>query len=135
MLTSGALQALLDRLLLDPVQGLLIGAISVPVLYVLVNEVVRFNARIPHMKGPGGLPVVGNIWDIRVNAADKYRQWAKKHGDVYQIMLGNVPVVVINSAAAAKTIFGSNAQILSSRPELYTFHKVRALLQVHTVYS
>ncbi|KXJ86874.1 cytochrome P450 [Microdochium bolleyi] len=76
------------------------------------------------MKGPGGLPLVGNIWDIRVNAADKYRQWAKKHGDVYQIMLGNIPVVVINSAAAARTIFGANAQILSSRPELYTFHKV-----------
>ncbi|KAH7021488.1 cytochrome P450 [Microdochium trichocladiopsis] len=39
-------------------------------------------------------------------------------------MLGNIPVVVINSAAAARDIFGSNAQVLSSRPELYTFHKV-----------
>lgn len=76
------------------------------------------------MKGPSGLPLIGNLWDIRVNAAEKYREWARRFGDVYQIQLGNIPVVVINSASAARTIFGQNAQAMSSRPEFYTFHKV-----------
>lgn len=121
---AAALQALVDGFLLHPVQGLALGTAVLPFVYVLVNELVRLQARIPRIKGPPGLPLVGNIWDIRINAAEKYREWAKHYGPVYQIMLGNVPVVVINSAAAARDIFGSNAQILSSRPELYTFHKV-----------
>lgn len=104
--------------------------LAVPVVYTVVNEVVRKNARLPGMKGPSGLPLIGNLWDIRVNAAEKYREWVKTFGDVYQIQLGNIPVVVINSAAAAKTIIGHNAQALSSRPEFYTFHKVGPYYQV-----
>lgn len=109
----------------NPVSGPACILVTSAIAYFLGNEFVRFNARLPTLKGPGGWPVVGNIWDIRVNAAEKYRKWAKQYGSVYQIMLGNIPVVVINSAAAAKAIFGQNAQALSSRPELYTFHKVR----------
>ncbi|OPB40752.1 3-hydroxyphenylacetate 6-hydroxylase [Trichoderma guizhouense] len=124
MLSSAASAVLLERILRDSMQHLLIGALSLPIIYVLVNEFIRKTAKIPHMNGPKGLPLLGNIWDIRVNAAEKYRQWAKQYGDVYQIMLGNIPVVVVNSASAAKSVFGSNAQTLSSRPELYTFHKV-----------
>lgn len=124
MLDSGTASALVHRIILNPVQSALVCAAALPFIYLIINEFVRAFARIPRMKGPSGLPLVGNIWDIRINAADKYRQWSKQYGAVYQIMLGNIPVVVINSAASAKTIFGSNAQVLSSRPELYTFHKV-----------
>ncbi|KND87224.1 3-hydroxyphenylacetate 6-hydroxylase [Tolypocladium ophioglossoides CBS 100239] len=63
------------------------------------------------------------VYDIRVNAAKKYREWARKFGDVYQVQLGSVPVAVVNSAAAAKVIFGQNAQAMSSRPQFYTVHK------------
>lgn len=93
-------------------------------LYVFFTEVGRYNARLAGFKGPSGFPIIGNIWQIRTNAAEQYRQWARKFGAVYQIQLGEVPVVVVNSAAAARTIFGQNAQALSSRPEFYTFHKV-----------
>lgn len=80
----------------------------VPLVYLLCNETVRFNARLPAFRGPRGLPLIGNIADIRYNAAEKYRQWARSYGDVYQIQLGNVPVIVVNSAEAARTIFGQN---------------------------
>lgn len=93
-------------------------------LYILINEFIRRQYRIPGLSGPSGLPIIGNIADIRANAAEKYRQWSKVHGAVFQIQLGNVPIVVINSAEAARSIFGANAQALSSRPEFYTFHKV-----------
>lgn len=92
--------------------------------YVLATEVYRARVRIPGYGGPRGLPVVGNIHQIRSNAAEQYRRWAKQHGAVYQIMLGNVPVIVVNSAKAAREIFGANSQALASRPEFYTFHKV-----------
>jgi 3-hydroxyphenylacetate 6-hydroxylase len=92
--------------------------------YFVINEATRSQARIPAFKGPRGLPVIGNLWDIRTNAAEQYRSWSKTWGDAYQIQLGNIPVIVVNSAAAAKTIFGQQSQALSSRPEFYTFHKV-----------
>ncbi|KAI0438012.1 cytochrome P450 [Xylaria telfairii] len=115
----------LDYQLLSNTRGSLFAVIIVTlVVYVFVNEIIRRNARIPNMNGPFSFPLIGNLWDIRINAAEKYRKWAKKFGAVYQIQLGNVTVVVINSAAAARAIFGRNAQALSSRPEFYTFHRV-----------
>lgn len=107
-----------------PVQFLACMTIAIPVLYSVANEFVRSRVRVPGLKGPGGLPLIGNLWDIRSNAAEKYRHWASTYGDVYQIQLGNIPVVVVNSAASAKALFGQHAQALSSRPEFYTFHKV-----------
>jgi 3-hydroxyphenylacetate 6-hydroxylase len=111
----------------SPLQFLAILVVFVPITYVVINEFVRRQARIPGMKGPSGIPLIGNIGQIRVNAAEKYREWAKTYGAVYQIQLGNIPVVVVNSAASAKVLFGQHAQALSSRPEFYTFHKVRLI--------
>jgi 3-hydroxyphenylacetate 6-hydroxylase len=108
-----------------PTASLLVLTIIVPLVYILTNEWVRRTARVPGLSGPAGFPLIGNLWQIRVNAAEKYRDWSRVYGGVYQIQLGNVPVVVVNTAAAAKTLFGQNAQALSSRPEFYTFHKVK----------
>lgn len=107
-----------------PVESLALTVVVAPILYVLVNEFVRKQARVAGLSGPTGLPLIGNLWQIRVNAAEKYREWATNYGAVYQIQLGNIPVVIVNSAASAKVLFGQNAQALSSRPEFYTFHKV-----------
>lgn len=103
----------------------LIVLFGLPITYVLVNEVVRRSARVKGFSGPFNWPLVGNIPDIKYNAAEKYREWSKIYGDVYQIQLGNVPVIVVNSAEAARKIFGQNSQALSSRPVFWTFHKVR----------
>lgn len=73
-------------------------------LYLVANEIVRYRARIPGLKGPRGLPIVGNLFDIYSNASIKYQEWAKKYGDVYQVQLGNTNVVVVNSAATAKAL-------------------------------
>lgn len=108
----------------SPVRFLGLSTIVLLLGYILLNEFKRKAARIPGLGGPSGHPLIGNIWQIRVNAAEKYRQWAGNYGSVFQIQLGNIPIVVINSAAAAKSLFGQNAQAMSSRPEFYTFHKV-----------
>ena len=119
-----ALAALRGNIINSPWQSLGILALVLPVLYIICNEFIRASARVKGMKGPSGWPLIGNLAQIRVNAAEQYRIWSKQFGPVYQIMLGNIPVVVVNSAAAAKVLFGQHAQALSSRPEFYTFHKV-----------
>ena len=40
------------------------------------------------------------------------------------MQLGNIPIIVVNSAAAAKELFGTKGHALNSRPVFYTFHKV-----------
>lgn len=124
MTIANILLSLNDKVQKNKGQSILITLFIAPLVYILVNELVRHNARISNLDGPWGLPLIGNIRDIKVNASEKYREWAKKYGPVYQIQLGNIPIVVVNSAAAARHIFGANAQALSSRPEFYTFHKV-----------
>jgi 3-hydroxyphenylacetate 6-hydroxylase len=124
MAIAALLSTLQARALESPLQTLGVAAVVVPILYVILNEFIRYSARVKGLGGPAGLPLIGNLSQIRVNAAEQYRAWSKKHGAVYQIMLGNIPVVVVNSAASAKVLFGQNAQALSSRPEFYTFHKV-----------
>lgn len=112
----------------NPWRSLGVAVALAPVLYVIINEFIRASVRVKGIGGPTGLPLIGNLFQIRKNAAEQYRIWSKEHGPVFQIQLGNVPVLVINSAAAAKILFGQNAQALSSRPEFYTFHKVRTHL-------
>lgn len=95
----------------------------------VVYEFIRWSARVPGFRGPPGRPIVGNLWQIRrKDAPEQYRQWAKRYGAVYQIQLGSIPVLVINSAAAAKAILSQNSHATSSRPEFYTFHKVSSPL-------
>ncbi|KAL2846890.1 cytochrome P450 [Aspergillus pseudoustus] len=93
-------------------------------LYVAINEFVRAKQRLPNFDGPRGLPLIGNLHQIRRNAGEQYRKWSAEYGPVYQVQLGNVPVLIVNTAAAAKAIFAQNSQAVSSRPEFYTFHKV-----------
>lgn len=95
--------------------------------YVFLNEIVRYRARVPGMKGPPGFPIIGNLYSIRTNAAAQYKDWSKVYGDVYQVQMGNVPVVVVNSAKATRALWVGQSQALSSRPVTYTFHKVCVL--------
>ncbi|KAL1848922.1 hypothetical protein Daus18300_013431 [Diaporthe australafricana] len=118
------LPALQERLATHPVQTVLAATVLTLISYVVINEVVRYQARVPGMSGPPGLPLIGNLLSIRSNAAAQYREWSRRYGDVYQVQMGNVPVVVVNSAKATKYLWVGQSQALSSRPVTYTFHKV-----------
>lgn len=124
MAIATAVSSLLLNASQNPWHSLGVAVILTPILYVILNEFIRASVRVKGIGGPRGLPLIGNLAQIRNNAAEQYRLWSKTYGPVFQIQLGNVPVLVINSAAAAKVLFGQNAQALSSRPEFYTFHKV-----------
>ncbi|KAL1984146.1 hypothetical protein VTN96DRAFT_9451 [Rasamsonia emersonii] len=95
------------------------------VVYLTINEIVRWKARLKGLPGPRGLPVVGNLPQVLSTfSAEQYRRWAEQYGPVYQVQLGNTPVVVVNTAAAAKTLFLAQSSALNSRPLFYVFHKL-----------
>ncbi|KAF7195908.1 3-hydroxyphenylacetate 6-hydroxylase [Pseudocercospora fuligena] len=101
------------------------GAVVLLLIALLAYEYVRWRSRIPGFAGPFGLPILGSLRDIqRGNAPRIYQQWSQKYGPVYQVQLGNIPMLVINTADAARKILTGNSHATMSRPEFYTFHKV-----------
>lgn len=97
-------------------------------IFLVVYEGLRWAARIPGFRGPHGLPIVGNMWQIYGKDAPlQYREWSRQYGPVYQIQLGNIPILVINTASAAKALLTQNSHATASRPEFYTFHKASSL--------
>ncbi|KAH8703404.1 cytochrome P450 [Talaromyces proteolyticus] len=94
------------------------------VVYVVIYEVICWRRLLPGFPLPPALPLIGNLHQLQSNAAEQHRKWARKYGPVFQVRMGNLPVLVINSAATAKIVFSHNSQATASRPELYTFHKL-----------
>jgi cytochrome P450 len=92
--------------------------------YIVLNEFVRYSARIPNLPGPRGYPLLGSLPDLHGKIpAEEYRKWAKKYGDVFQLQLGNTTTVVVNSASAARDFFISQRNATSGRPLFYVLHK------------
>ncbi|KAF6795461.1 3-hydroxyphenylacetate 6 hydroxylase [Colletotrichum sojae] len=130
MAVTEILQSLSRQAEGHPIELLSKGLAVAFLIYVIANEVVRSKARLSAFPGPRGLPLIGNLHQVRHDAAEKYREWSREYGAVFQVQLGNIPVLVINSASAAKVILGHNSQAVASRPELYTFHKVLAVADI-----
>jgi 3-hydroxyphenylacetate 6-hydroxylase len=105
----------------------LVFLIIITVLY----EQRRRGFRVAGFSGPPGLPFAGNLYDIKTNAAEQYRKWSSFYGDVFQIQLGDISVLVVNTASTAKAIFSGHSKALSSRPTFFTFHKVIPSLVSH----
>lgn len=103
-------------------------ALFVCTVALYLYEIPRKQLRIPLFPGPAGWPVIGNLFGINGNAAQQYRKWSQHYGDVFQVQLGHIPVLVVNSAASAKSIFSGHSNALCSRPVFFTFHKVICFL-------
>ncbi|KAL3458116.1 cytochrome P450 [Aspergillus heterothallicus] len=101
--------------------GLLVVVFS---FYLVFNEIIRYRNRLTGLKGPRGLPVIGNLRDINNTfSAEKYRQWSLQYGPVYQVQLGNIPIVIVNGAEDAKTLLLNQSSATISRPLFHVFHK------------
>jgi hypothetical protein len=95
-------------------------------LTAFIFERRRKSFRISGFPQAAGLPLIGNI--LVNNIAEQCRLWKYVYGDVFQVQLGEIPILVVNTVAAAKAIFTGHANALSSRPNLWTFHQVSGTL-------
>jgi hypothetical protein len=93
------------------------------IIYLVVGEVARYRSRIPNLPGPRGLPVVGSLPWLRGKVhAEQYRLWSLKYGDVFQVQLGERTAVIVNSTAAARSLFLGQREAMNSRPLFYVLH-------------
>ncbi|KAH8812106.1 cytochrome P450 [Xylogone sp. PMI_703] len=118
------LPGVLDIQSVDIVRLLLLVLPTTILLHLITNEIRRYKARLPDIDGPSGLPVIGNLHQLGPDPAERLRQWGLKYGGVYQIMMGNMPVVVFSSMRAARDVFIGQGGALVDRPRFYTFHGV-----------
>ncbi|CAD6245111.1 unnamed protein product [Miscanthus lutarioriparius] len=72
---------------------------------------------------PRGLPLIGNLHQLGSLPHRSLRSLAAAHGPVMLIRLGQVPVVVVSSASAAREVL--QAQDLLSPPRVRAYRAVR----------
>lgn len=89
--------------------------------------------RIKNLPSVPGYPIVGNLFQVLSNPAERYMKWAKTHGDIFQMRLGTRMVVVANSYDSVKELWIKNRDANNSRPILYTFHSVVSKTQGFTI--
>lgn len=107
------------------IPSLAVGVLASLAAYVVINEYVRRKSMIPGFDSPPQRVLFGHLPYFANNGvAVPCRDWARRLGAVYQVKLGNITAVTVNTAAAAKYIFSHQSHATSSRPELYTLHKV-----------
>jgi hypothetical protein len=108
----------------NELQTSLLGLGALMLTFLIISEALRLRHRLPAIKGPLGYPIFGNLLQLSPDPPERLRQWGQKYGGVYQIMMGNRPVVVLTSMQAARDVFVGQGGSLVDRPTNYTFHGV-----------
>ncbi|XP_077200902.1 cytochrome P450 1A1-like [Paroedura picta] len=75
----------------------------------------------PLLPGPWALPVVGNLLQLGEHPYISFDHMRKKYGDVFQIKLGMVPVVVVNGFDNVKQVLMRDGESFAGRPDMHTF--------------
>ncbi|KAI0458560.1 putative cytochrome P450 phenylacetate 2-hydroxylase [Xylaria acuta] len=90
----------------------------------------------PHtimLPGPPGLPVVGNLTQMKHGHIQKMAEWTKKYGDVIRVSLGEREAVFINSHKALARTIVQQGPAYQSRPTFKLFHSDYASSGIWTV--
>ncbi|WCJ38587.1 Cytochrome P450 71B34 [Euphorbia peplus] len=83
-------------------------------LYLILNK--KQNKKLP--PSPSRLPIFGNLHQLSDLLHQSYWQLSKKHGPVMLLRLGQIPVIVVSCAEAARDVLKVNDLACCSRPYL-----------------
>lgn len=75
----------------------------------------------PSPPGPWGLPVLGNLLQLGRKPHRKLTEYRKRYGDVYRIVMGSRPTVVLNGFDTIWRACVKQAEDFAGRPDFYTF--------------
>ena len=90
----------------------------------LYQETASTPARVRNLPGPGGLPLIGNLHQIRFSRLHLHlEKWADRYGPIYRVRIGPSDVVVVSDRATIQ-------RLLVQRPQ--AFRRTRALEAVAT---
>ncbi|ETE72391.1 Cytochrome protein, partial [Ophiophagus hannah] len=99
--------------------GVIIALCTVVSLFIYVQMLTKNKQ--PYPPGPWSLPILGNLLQLGDHPYVFFNQMRKKYGDVFQIQLGMVPVVVVNGPDAARHVLLKDGESFAGRPDMHTF--------------
>ncbi|UNI19368.1 hypothetical protein JDV02_005554 [Purpureocillium takamizusanense] len=85
------------------------------------------------LPGPPGLPLAGNIIQLKQGHVLKLAEWTKKYGDVIRVSLGEREAVFLNSHKALAQTVVQQGPAFQSRPTFRLFHCDYATSGIWTV--
>ncbi|XP_044302426.1 cytochrome P450 1A1-like [Varanus komodoensis] len=88
---------------------------------ILMSIKMLLKSKQPHPPGPWSLPILGNLLQLGEHPYLSLDLMRKKYGDVFQIKLGMVPVVVVNGLSAVKQVLLRDGENFAGRPDMHTF--------------
>lgn len=71
--------------------------------------------------GPWAWPVLGNLPSLGKKPHEYLTSLRSKYGDIYQIMMGSRPTIVLNGINAIRKATIKQAEEFAGRPDFYTF--------------
>ncbi|XP_051831090.1 cytochrome P450 1B1 isoform X2 [Antechinus flavipes] len=114
--------------LLSTQQTTLLLFLSVLVAVHLSQYILRRCRRLPGAgcspPGPFQWPLIGNVVEVGNIPHLSFTRLARRYGDVFQIRLGNCPVVVLNGERAIRQALVQQGSTFASRPPFPSFHVV-----------
>lgn len=117
-----------------------IAVIAIIVLAAFLINKFCYETDIKKIKGipeiPGAKPVFGHLLSLGDDHASVCEKWWREYNwPVFQIKLGNIRAVVINSWDEVNKMVTKTKTNLIDRPQLYTFHGVISSTQGFTIGS
>ncbi|KAA1476608.1 cytochrome P450 [Dentipellis sp. KUC8613] len=95
---------------------------SLIVISVLSVFVVRYiQAQRPFYQvppGPRGLPIVGNLFQLRGDLLSVFKKWQRAFGDLVYLNIAGQPMLIVNSGRIAADLFDRRSANYSERPRM-----------------
>ncbi|KAK2539191.1 cytochrome P450 1A5 isoform A [Columba livia] len=74
--------------------------------------------------GPRGIPILGNMLELRKDPHLVLTRLSKKYGDVMEVSIGTRPVLVLSGLDTIRQALVKQGEDFMGRPDLYTFRHV-----------
>ncbi|KAN0055550.1 hypothetical protein ACTA71_008666 [Dictyostelium dimigraforme] len=102
-------------------KSLLLIIIIISIIFIIIkkskNRIRNINSKIP---GPTGLPIIGNLHQLRNNPNDVLKEWYEKYGPIYRIRMGSIETVILTGYPIIKKAFIDNSNIFLKRYEYWS---------------
>ncbi|KAK5584715.1 hypothetical protein RB653_006331 [Dictyostelium firmibasis] len=81
------------------------------------NRIRSINSKIP---GPIGLPIIGNLLQLKTEPHQVLFQWYEKYGPIFSIRMGSIDTVILSGYPIIKRALKDNPRIFTNRYEYWS---------------
>ncbi|KAJ4811070.1 Cytochrome P450 [Rhynchospora pubera] len=98
--------------------------LSLLILHKLINKESTTHKQLNLPPGPKKFPLIGNLHQLGTNLHRSLHDLSLQYGPLMYLQLGQVPTIVVSSAALAKEVFRTHDLYSSSRPYRVAWEKL-----------